>query len=150
MRTEHDFLGELEVPDKVLYGVQTMRARENFQITGQHLDRDFIASLAKVKKAAAIANMETGRLEQKIGQGIIAAANEVISGRWDEEFPVDPVQGGAGTSINMNMNEVLANRALDFLGKPAAVMRLFHPIIMSIWRSPPMMLFPRPSRSASV
>ena len=117
MRTEHDFLGELEVPDKALYGVQTMRARENFQITGQRLDRDFIAALAKVKKAAAIANMETGRLEQKIGQGIIAAANEVISGRWDAEFPVDPVQGGAGTSINMNMNEVLANRALDFLGE---------------------------------
>ena len=94
MRTEHDFLGELEVPDKALYGVQTMRARENFQITGQHLDRDFIAALAKVKKAAAIANMETGRLEQKIGRRIIAAANEVISGRWDAEFPVDPVQGG--------------------------------------------------------
>ncbi|WP_432646348.1 aspartate ammonia-lyase [Mitsuokella sp.] len=118
MRVEHDFLGEMEVPDEVLYGVQTMRAMENFKITHQHLDPEFIASLAKVKKAAAIANMETSRLTPRIGQAIITAANEVINGRWDDQFPVDPIQGGAGTSINMNMNEVLANRALDLLDEP--------------------------------
>ncbi|XOQ26557.1 MAG: Aspartate ammonia-lyase [Mitsuokella multacida] len=118
MRIEHDFLGEMEVPDEVLYGVQTMRAMENFKITHQHLDPEFIASLAKVKKAAAIANMETSRLTPRIGQAIITAANEVINGRWDDQFPVDPIQGGAGTSINMNMNEVLANRALDILEEP--------------------------------
>lgn len=118
MRTEHDFLGEMEVPDEVLYGVQTMRAMENFKITHQHLDPEFIASLAKVKKAAAIANMETSRLTPDIGQAIITAANEVINGRWNDQFPVDPIQGGAGTSINMNMNEVLANRALDLWEKP--------------------------------
>ena len=117
MRKEHDFLGEKDVPDKVLYGVQTMRALENFQITGQHLDPDFIVSLAKVKKAAALANMDTKRLNPTIGQVLIHAADEIIAGQWIDQFPVDPIQGGAGTSINMNMNEVLCNRALDLLGE---------------------------------
>ena len=118
MRIEHDFLGEKEVPDDVLYGVQTLRAMDNFQITGQHLDHEFIAAIATVKKAAAMSNQETGRLEPKIAAAIAAAADEVIAGQWLDQFPVDPIQGGAGTSINMNMNEVLANRALDLLGKP--------------------------------
>ena len=118
MRIEHDFLGEKEVPDDVLYGVQTLRAMDNFQITGQHLDHEFIAAIATVKKAAAMSNQETGRLEPKIAGAIVAAADEVIAGQWLDQFPVDPIQGGAGTSINMNMNEVLANRALDLLGKP--------------------------------
>lgn len=117
MRKEHDFLGEMNVPDDVLYGVQTMRAIENFYITGQHLDPEFIISIAKVKKAAALANMDTGRLEKKIGTVLVTAADEVINGLWLDQFPVDPIQGGAGTSINMNMNEVLANRALDLIGE---------------------------------
>ena len=117
MRKEHDFLGELEVPEDVLYGVQTMRAIENFSITGQRLDPDFIAAMAKVKKAAALANMETGRLDQHIGKLLAAAADEVIAGRWNEAFPIDPIQGGAGTSVNMNMNEVLVNRALELCGE---------------------------------
>ena len=117
MRKEHDFLGEKDVPDTVLYGVQTMRALDNFQITGQHLDPDFIVSLAKVKKAAARANMATQRLAPEIGQALILAADEIIAGQWLDQFPVDPIQGGAGTSINMNMNEVLCNRALDLLGQ---------------------------------
>ena len=118
MRTEHDFLGELQVPDDVYYGVQTMRAIENFKITGQKLDPDFIKAIAQVKKAAATANMETGRLDKKIGELLVKAADEIISGKWMDQFPVDPIQGGAGTSINMNMNEVLCNRALELSGQP--------------------------------
>ena len=118
MRTEHDFLGELEVPDDVYYGVQTMRAIENFNITGQKLDPDFIKALATVKKAAALANMDTGRLPHEIGDLLVRAADEIIAGGHIEQFPVDPIQGGAGTSINMNMNEVLCNRALELHGDP--------------------------------
>ncbi len=117
MRKEHDFLGEMEVPDDVYYGVQTLRARENFNITGEKLDPDFIKAMAIVKKAAAMANMATGRLEEKIGQALVTAADEVIAGKWVEHFPVDPIQGGAGTSVNMNTNEVLCNRALEIIGE---------------------------------
>ena len=118
MRKEHDFLGELEVLDDVYYGVQTMRAIENFYITGQKLDPDFIKALAQVKKAAALANMDTGRLPHEIGDLLVRAADEIIAGGLTEHFPVDPIQGGAGTSINMNMNEVLCNRALELHGDP--------------------------------
>ena len=117
MRTEHDFLGSLEVPDDVYYGVQTMRAIENFRITGQKLDPDFIVALAQVKKAAVLANMDTGRLPHEIGDVLVRAADEVIAGEMFDQFPVDPIQGGAGTSINMNMNEVLCNRALELRGE---------------------------------
>ena len=118
MRKEHDFLGELEVPDDVYYGVQTMRAIENFNITGQKLEPDFIKALAQVKKAAALANMDTGRLPHDIGDVLVRAADEIIAGGLIDQFPVDPIQGGAGTSINMNMNEVLCNRALELRGEP--------------------------------
>ena len=117
MRKEHDFIGELEVPDEVYYGVQTMRAIDNFHITGQTIDHDFVQSIAKVKKAAALANMATGRLDKKIGNALVQAADEIIGGQLLDQFPVDPIQGGAGTSINMNMNEVLCNRALEILGE---------------------------------
>ncbi len=116
MRLEHDFLGELQVADEVYYGVQTMRAMENFRITGHNLDSDFIIALAMVKKAAAKANMATGRLDQTVGNALVAAADEIIAGKLHDQFPVDPIQGGAGTSINMNTNEVLCNRALEILG----------------------------------
>lgn len=118
MRKEHDFLGTMNVPDDVYYGVQTMRAVKNFHITGERLDPDFIKALATVKKAAALANMETGRLNAIVGKALTRAADEIIDGQWLDQFPVDPIQGGAGTSINMNMNEVLCNRALEILGKP--------------------------------
>ena len=117
MRTEHDFLGNLEVPDDVYYGVQTMRAIENFHITGQKLDPDFIVALAQVKKAAALANIDTGRLPHDIGDLLVKAADEIIAGEHIDQFPVDPIQGGAGTSVNMNMNEVLCNRALELRGE---------------------------------
>ena len=118
MRKEHDFLGELEVSDELYYGVQTLRALENFNITGKRLDRDFIRSMAMVKKACALANMKTGRLDATIGKAIVRATDEIIAGGFVDQFPVDPIQGGAGTSFNMNMNEVLANRGLEILGKP--------------------------------
>lgn len=118
MRKEHDFLGTMNVPDEAYYGVQTMRAVKNFHITGERLDPDFIKALATVKKVAVLANMETGRLNALVGKALTRAADEIIEGRWLDQFPVDPIQGGAGTSINMNMNEVLCNRALEILGKP--------------------------------
>lgn len=117
MRKEHDFLGELEVPDEAYYGVQTLRAMENFHVTGYTMDDDFIVAMAMVKKAAALANMETGRLDEKIGKALVAAADEVIAGKLHDQFPIDPIQGGAGTSVNMNTNEVLCNRALEMLGE---------------------------------
>ena len=116
MRIERDFLGEIELPDDVYYGIQTTRALNNFAITGHKLNKDFIVALAIVKLAAAKANMRTGRMPDKIGTAIVQASQEVIDGLWHEQFIVDCIQGGAGTSMNMNANEVIANRALEILG----------------------------------
>jgi aspartate ammonia-lyase len=116
MRIEHDLLGEMNVSDEVYYGIQTLRAMENFSITGQKLCSEFIVALATVKKAAALANMKTGRLSFSHGTAIVQAATEIINGAWHDQFLVDPIQGGAGTSMNMNANEVIANRALEILG----------------------------------
>lgn len=115
-RFENDFLGAKEVPKDAYYGVQTLRAVENFPITGYRIHESLIKALAMVKKAAALANMDVKRLYEGIGHAIIAAADEIIQGRWHEQFIVDPIQGGAGTSMNMNANEVIANRALELLG----------------------------------
>lgn len=127
MRKEHDFLGELAIPDEAYYGVQTLRAVENFAITGQRLDDDFIVALAQVKKAAFLGNLSTGRMDKAIGAALIEAADEIIGGRLHDQFPVDPIQGGAGTSCNMNMNEVLCNRALEILGKPRGSYEIVSP-----------------------
>ena len=118
MRKEHDFLGELEIPDDAYYGVQTMRAMENFQITGYTADPLFIKALGMVKKAAALANMNVGLLDKTIGIAIVQACDDIISGKLNDQFPTDPIQGGAGTSFNMNANEVICNRALEILGHP--------------------------------
>ena len=118
MRKEHDFLGELEIPDNAYYGVQTMRAMENFQITGYTADPLFIKALGMVKKAAALANMKIGLLDEKIGNAMVQACDDIISGKLNDQFPTDPIQGGAGTSFNMNTNEVICNRALEILGRP--------------------------------
>lgn len=115
-RVEKDFLGEKEVPAHVYYGVQTLRAIENFPITGYRIHESLIVAMAMVKKAAALANMETGQLNRRLGEKIVVAADEIIQGQFHDQFIVDPIQGGAGTSINMNTNEVLANRALELLG----------------------------------
>lgn len=117
MRKEHDFLGEMEIPDDVYYGVQTMRAMENFRITGYTADPLFIKALGLVKKAAALANMRCGNLSKTKGIALVTACDEVISGKLNDQFPTDPIQGGAGTSFNMNVNEVICNRALEILGR---------------------------------
>ena len=117
-RVEHDLLGHREVPADALYGVQTLRALENFPITGVPL-REFpqlVEALAAVKEAAATANADLGLLEREVADAIVRAAREVRNGRHHEHFMVDMIQGGAGTSTNMNANEVIANRALELLG----------------------------------
>ncbi|MEK5443494.1 MULTISPECIES: aspartate ammonia-lyase [unclassified Fredinandcohnia] len=116
VRIEKDFLGEKEVPFDAYYGVQTIRAVENFPITGYRIHEELIIGLAMVKKAAALANMDVKHLYEGIGKPIVQAADEIINGKMHDQFIVDPIQGGAGTSINMNANEVIANRALEILG----------------------------------
>ena len=116
VRIEKDFLGEKEVPNYAYYGVQTMRAVENFPITGYKIHEGLIKAFAIVKKAAALANTDVGRLELNKGGAIAEAAQEILDGKWHDHFIVDPIQGGAGTSMNMNANEVMANRALELLG----------------------------------
>lgn len=115
-RIEKDFLGEKEIPKDVYYGIQTLRAVENFPITGYRIHSEMIRALAMIKKAAALANMDTKRLYEGIGNAIIQSSDEILEGKWHEFFIVDPIQGGAGTSINMNANEVIANRSLELLG----------------------------------
>ncbi|MDQ0972011.1 aspartate ammonia-lyase [Neobacillus niacini] len=115
-RIEKDFLGQKEIPVDAYYGIQTIRAVENFPITGYRIHESLIKALAMVKKAAAIANMNTTRLYKDLAIVIIKAADEIITGKWNDQFIVDPIQGGAGTSMNMNMNEVIANRGLELLG----------------------------------
>ena len=117
-RIEHDTMGEVKVPKDALYRAQTQRAVENFPISGTTLERAHIAALAQIKKAAAQANAKLGVLDAAIADAIAGAADDVISGRHDGEFPVDIFQTGSGTSSNMNMNEVLATLATARLGSP--------------------------------
>lgn len=126
-RVEEDLLGKKEVPKDAYYGIQTVRARENFNITGYKLDSGLIVALAQVKKAAAIANMEVSGLDHTIGKAIVQAADEIIAGKLHDQFIVDPIQGGAGTSTNMNANEVIANRALEILGEEKGNYDIVHP-----------------------
>lgn len=126
-RVEEDLLGKKEVPADAYYGVQTVRAKENFHITGYTIDRELIKAIAEVKKAAALANMEIERLDNTIGEAIVKACDDVICGKLDDQFIVDPIQGGAGTSVNMNANEVIANRALEYLGKEKGDYDTIHP-----------------------
>ncbi|MCF2641134.1 aspartate ammonia-lyase [Roseburia hominis] len=127
MRLESDSIGTMEVPEEAYYGVQTLRAKENFAITGNKMHPVFIKELAKVKKACAITNRNAGSLELELAEAIIRACDEVIRGRFSEEFIVDAIQGGAGTSANMNMNEVLANRANELLGGRKGDYSRIHP-----------------------
>ncbi len=115
-RVEHDSIGSKEVPEDVYYGVQSLRAAENFHITGLTMHPEIINSLACIKKAAAITNCEIGLLEKKKASAIVKACDEILAGRFYRDFIVDPIQGGAGTSLNMNANEVIANRAIELLG----------------------------------
>jgi fumarate hydratase class II len=115
-RTEKDSLGEVQVPAEAYYGAQTQRAINNFHISGLRPWRAFIWSMATIKRAAAEVNRDLGLLDPKIADAIVKAAQEVIDGKWDDQFRVDPFQAGAGTSHNMNANEVIANRAIEMLG----------------------------------
>ena len=137
VRIEHDSLGDKAVPSSVLYGVQTQRAVENYPISGMHAHPAMIEATVLVKKAAALSNMETGRLDAHIAQAIIQAADEVLAGQWRDQFVVDVYQAGAGTSHNMNANEVLANRAIEILGGQRGDYKMAIPTTTSTWRSPP-------------
>ncbi|MDR2223691.1 MAG: aspartate ammonia-lyase [Flavobacteriaceae bacterium] len=128
-RKEHDFLGELDIPNNLYYGVQTFRAVENFNITGITLrsESGLIKALGWVKKAAALANKDCGVLDSKITEAICFACDEVIAGKYDDQFVSDLIQGGAGTSVNMNANEVIANVALEYLGHEKGQYQFVHP-----------------------
>lgn len=128
-RDEHDLLGDMKVPVEYYFGVQTMRALENFHISRVKLYffPEFIKALAEVKEAAAMANRDLGLLDPQIAQAIIDACKEVEQGKFDDQFVVDMVQGGAGTSTNMNANEVIANRALELLGHEKGEYKYCHP-----------------------
>ena len=124
---EADSIGTMEVPAEAYYGVQALRAKQNFPITGTKLHPVFIRNLAQVKKAAAITNNNAGLLPKDKADAIVRACDEVIAGKLAEEFIVDAIQGGAGTSANMNMNEVIANRAGEILGCPKGSYKMVHP-----------------------
>lgn len=115
-RVEKDSIGTKDVPEDVYYGVQSLRAAENFHITGLNMHPEIINSLAYIKKAAAITNCEIGILDKRRAEAIVQACDEILEGKFHKDFIVDPIQGGAGTSLNMNANEVIANRAIEILG----------------------------------
>jgi aspartate ammonia-lyase len=129
MRTEHDFLGERQLPDNVYYGVQTLRGKENFHITGIPISHaaSFIVAFAHVKKAAALANKDLGVLEPDVADAICRACDAIAAGELHDQFVVDVIQGGAGTSTNMNANEVIANKALELMGHPKGSYDVVHP-----------------------
>lgn len=126
-RLEHDSLGEMEVPKDAYYGIHALRGKNNFPITGAQMDSYMIRGAAEVKKAAALTNAAVGRMDQKIADAIAEAADKVATGEYDDQFIVDPVQGGAGTSFNMNTNEVIANLAIEILGGEKGDYSLVHP-----------------------
>jgi fumarate hydratase class II len=126
-RTEFDTFGPIEVPAARLWGAQTERSLQNFAISGERMPPALLKALALVKKAAALVNVDLGTIEPKLGDAIVRAADEVIAGKHDQEFPLVVWQTGSGTQSNMNMNEVLANRASELLGGERGEKRLVHP-----------------------
>ncbi|HEY7566395.1 MAG TPA: lyase family protein, partial [Gemmatimonadaceae bacterium] len=126
-RQERDPLGTLDVPAEALYGIQTLRAVQNFPISGYKPLEAFVLAQVRIKKAAALTHKTTGRLDARLADAIVAAADEVIAGKHRDQFVVDPYQAGAGTSHNMNVNEVLANRANELLGSTRGSYSPVHP-----------------------
>ena len=126
-RMEHDLVGEMPVDSNAYYGIHALRAAENFPITNSRLPGDMIVSMAYIKKACAIANCRAGVLSKQLAGAIEEACDELIQGRLHDQFIVDPIQGGAGTSTNMNANEVIANRAIELLGGVKGDYSLVHP-----------------------
>lgn len=127
-RIEKDFLGEKKIPMNVYWGIHTKRATENFAITEYKINKNLIKALAIVKKACCMANNELGYLKKKKSIAILSACDEIIEEKWLDQFPLDPLQGGAGTSLNMNINEVIANRAIEILKGRRDDYQLIHPI----------------------
>ena len=127
-RIEKDALGELKMPSEVYYGIHTLRGKENFQITKRGICRQLIKSITIVKKAAAKANLEAGMLDEKVAEAIMLACDEILNGRLHGQFVTDLIQGGAGESINMNANEVIANRANEMLGGDKGTYEFVDPI----------------------
>ncbi|OLS02926.1 aspartate ammonia-lyase [Tissierella creatinophila] len=126
-RIESDSVGEKNVPKEAYYGLQSLRAAENFYITGKGMYKEQIIALAEIKKAAAMANNKAGLLTDEVAEAIIKASDEIIEGELHDEFICDPIQGGAGTSANMNANEIIANRANEILGGELGVYDRVHP-----------------------
>ncbi|MBA3665034.1 MAG: aspartate ammonia-lyase [Bacteroidetes bacterium] len=128
-RLEHDFIGEKQIPFNVYYGVQTVRAMENFNITGIPVSKEplFLKAFGYVKKAAALANRDCGSLEPRLADAIVFACDKLIAGEYLNQFPTDFIQGGAGTSLNMNVNEVIANIGLEYLGHQKGQYEFLHP-----------------------
>ena len=126
-RMESDSIGTKNVPSDAYYGVQSLRGKENFSITGQRLLPKFINSLAQIKKACAICNRDVGELDEKIADAICTVCDEILEGKLHDQFICDPVQGGAGTTANMNANEVIANRAIEILGGVKGDYSVVHP-----------------------
>lgn len=128
MRTERDFLGELDIEDKNYYGIHTSRALENFNIEYKKVNKEIIYAMALVKKCAVTANFVTGKISEIKKNLITKACDEIIAGKYDREFPISAVQGGAGTSVNMNVNEVIANIALEMYGREKGKYDIINPI----------------------
>ncbi|MBQ9973648.1 MAG: aspartate ammonia-lyase [Oscillospiraceae bacterium] len=127
MRSESDSIGTKQVPAQAYYGVQSLRAMENFSITGHRLNTEVINSLARLKKACAMANAAAGVIDEKIANAIERACDDILEGKYHDQFIVDPIQGGAGTSLNMNANEVIANIAIEYLGGEKGDYSIVHP-----------------------
>ena len=126
-RVEKDSIGAKDIPGDAYYGVQSLRGAENFRITGLKMHPEIINSLAYIKKAAAITNCEVGLMEKRTAEAIVQACDEILAGKFHDAFIVDPIQGGAGTSLNMNANEVIANRAIELLGGQKGDYAIVHP-----------------------
>ena len=138
-RVERDSIGEMNIPVEAYYGVQSMRALENFLITGYTLRPEMINSLARLKKACAMANGAADVINRKIADAVEKACDTILEGRFHDQFIVDPIQGGAGTSMNMNANEVIANIAIELWAVRRATTAWCIPMTMSTTVSPPTM-----------
>ncbi|MEJ2537778.1 MAG: lyase family protein, partial [Calditrichia bacterium] len=126
-RVEKDSLGEKKIPQEAYYGIQTLRAVENFPISGLMPKRNFVDATVQIKKAAALVNKKLGVLKPEIAEALVSAADEILEGAWREWFVVDVYQAGAGTSHHMNVNEVIANRAIEILGGEKGNYQIVHP-----------------------
>ena len=138
-RLESDSIGTMQVPEDAYYGVQSLRAQQNFPITGTKMNPVFIQNLATIKKAAALTNYQAGRLSREVADAIVEACEEVCAGQFEDQFIVDAIQGGAGTSANMNMNEVIATGQMSCSAASVVLTTMCIRTIMSICHSRPTM-----------